>query len=84
MQRLATDPDLRGRLGRGARDWWQREHALDCMIDDYERVMADAASRQAPAVDLPPHLRDNASGRLRSLAAPFGVAVALSRDGLLE
>ncbi len=84
MRRLATDPELRGRLGRAAREWWHREHALECMIDDYERVMADAASRQAPVVDLPSHLRDNASGRLRSLAAPFGVAAALLRDGLLE
>ena len=44
---------LRERLGDAARDWWTREHSIEAMVDDYERVMRDAAARPDPRVDLP-------------------------------
>jgi hypothetical protein len=72
MRRLATDADLRGRLGRAAREYWMREHSIDAMADDYERIMRDAASRPDPGVELPPHMRDPGDRRLKALLAPFG------------
>ena len=48
MRRLAADGALRERLGQAARDWWTREHSIEVMVDDYERVMRDAAARPDP------------------------------------
>ena len=84
LRRLATDADLRATLGRAAYAWWQREHSVPAMLDDYVRVIAEAASAPAPAVELPSHLRADGSATLRSLGASLGLADALSRDGLLE
>jgi hypothetical protein len=84
MRRLATDEPLRARLGRAAYSWWTHEHAVDVMVDDYERAIVEAASRPAPAVELPYHMRDDGREWLRALSAPFDVAKALSGCGLLE
>ena len=86
MRRLGTDAALRARLGCAARAWWEREHSPAVMIDDYKRVIAAAIARPAPAVpaSLPRHLRDAADERLRRLIAPFGVAAALAREGVLR
>jgi glycosyltransferase involved in cell wall biosynthesis len=74
MRRLAADGDLRTQLGRAAREYWMREHSVEGMADDYERVMRDAAARPNPVGDLPGHLRDPGDRRLRALLAPFGIA----------
>jgi glycosyltransferase involved in cell wall biosynthesis len=74
MRRLAADGALREQLGRAARAWWMREHSLEAMVDDYERVMHEAASRPDPVVDLPAHLRNPGNTKLRALLAPLGVA----------
>jgi glycosyltransferase involved in cell wall biosynthesis len=42
MRRLAQDADLRAQLGRAAREYWQREHTIEAMADDYDRVMREA------------------------------------------
>ena len=78
MRRLAQDAELRERLGRTAQAWWRREHSLNAMADDYERLIAAAAARPGAAMpaDAPRHLRDDGGGRLRALLAPFGPAVA--------
>ncbi len=73
MRRLASDPALREQLGRAAREWWTREHSLEAMTDDYERVMRDAASRPDPRVDLPAHMRNQGDRTLTTLLAPFGL-----------
>ena len=78
MQRLATDADLRARLGRAAREYWMREHSVDAMADDYERIMREAASRPDPAVELPAHMRDPGDSTLRALIRPFGLVSPLS------
>jgi glycosyltransferase involved in cell wall biosynthesis len=81
MRRLAADADLRSRLGRAGQEYWQREHTIDVMADDYDRVMAMAASAG------PPSLAARASAgqpgreafapagdeKLRALLAPFGI-----------
>ena len=72
MRRLAADAALRERLGRAARDWWARDHSIEAMADDYERVMREAADRPDPDVDLPEHLRDAGDRKLETLMAPFG------------
>jgi len=74
MRRLAADAELRARLGRAARDYWMREHSVEGMADDYERIMRDAAARPDPVVDVPAHLRDPGDRRLTVLLAPFEIA----------
>ena len=77
MRRLAVDAALRARLGSAARDWWAREHSVEGMVDDYERVMRDAAARPDPLVTLPAHMRDAGDRKLDALLKPFGVEVNL-------
>lgn len=77
MRRLAQDAELRERLGRAGQAWWQREHSLEMMVDDYERVIAAAAARTVDVPEAgdgaPPHLRDAGNRRLNALLAPFGI-----------
>jgi glycosyltransferase involved in cell wall biosynthesis len=73
MKRLADDQELRAALGRNGQAWWQREHSLDAMVADYERIMPEAAARPDPHPVLPPHMRDAGDRRLRTLLAPFGL-----------
>ena len=85
MRRLAADGELRAHLGRAAREWWTREHAPAVMVDDYACVMEEAAARPDPApAGLPAHVRYTGDAALARLSAPFGVADALRRDGLLR
>jgi glycosyltransferase involved in cell wall biosynthesis len=73
MRRLATDADLRALLGHAARAYWAREHSVEAMADDYERVMRMALAREAGKGGGPPHLRPDGDIRLRELLAPFGI-----------
>lgn len=73
MRRLAADGALREQLGRAGQAWWAREHSVEVMADDYERVMKDAAARPDPGVTLPAHMRDAGDRKLQSLLAPFGI-----------
>jgi len=77
MRRLAVDAALRAQLGRAARDWWARDHSVEVMVDDYERVMREAAMRPDPRVTLPAHMRDPGDRKLDALLKPFGVEVNL-------
>ncbi len=72
MRRLAADPALRDRLGRAARTFWEEEHTVARMADDYGRVMARALTVQAAAPGgRPPHLAPDAWAHTQALAAPF-------------
>ena len=73
MRRLATDATLRHALARAGQDYWQREHTLAAMVEDYDRVMKVAAARPDPAPQLPEHMRDRGESTLRALLAPFGL-----------
>ncbi len=72
MRRLAADPALRRTLGRAAVKYWEREHSLPRMVDDYRRVLALAIATPSPAPALPPHLRATGAERLDELLGPFG------------
>jgi hypothetical protein len=67
MQRLASDGDLRSRLGAAAMTYWQREHTLDRMVADYERVLGLAAARPVVSTASP-------------ISDPFAHARTLMRD----
>jgi glycosyltransferase involved in cell wall biosynthesis len=58
MRKLGSDAGLRHRIGVAARRWWEREHTVERMVADYERVMARAIDVPAPlpAPDWPPHI----------------------------
>jgi glycosyltransferase involved in cell wall biosynthesis len=74
MRRLATDPELRGSLGAAGREYWQREHSMPRMLEDYERILADAAARPAPRVTLPQHLVTNGDRLLKQVLGELSVA----------
>jgi glycosyltransferase involved in cell wall biosynthesis len=74
MRRLASDAALRGKIGAAGRRYWEREHSLRRMLEDYRRVIAAAAVRPAPAVALPVHLRNNGDHLLNRLLGEIGVA----------
>jgi glycosyltransferase involved in cell wall biosynthesis len=85
MRRLASDADLRERLGAAARQYWHRHHSIDAMIDDYRGLIARAAESPAPPAaleSLPRHLRDTGAGTLRAVMDQFGVAAPFSLEGL--
>jgi glycosyltransferase involved in cell wall biosynthesis len=72
MHRLAVDADLREALGRRARAYWEVEHTVDRMADDYERVLARARTLPAPAPGRPPHMAPDAWAHAKAVAASFG------------
>jgi glycosyltransferase involved in cell wall biosynthesis len=73
MRRLASDAALRAALGAAARTHWQREHSVEAMADDYERLLARAAATPDPRPALPAHLVSDGGDRLRALLAPFSL-----------
>jgi glycosyltransferase involved in cell wall biosynthesis len=87
MRRLATDGELRAQLGRAAREHWLREHAIDAMADDYERVMREARDAGREARDAGREARESGiqdprasrlappapDDTLRALLEPFGI-----------
>ena len=73
MRRLATDPALRASLGGAGRRYWEREHSMPCMLEDYERVLAEAAATPAPHVTLPAHLVNDGDRLLNETLARFSV-----------
>ena len=88
MRRLASDADLRTRLGASGQRYWQREHSLEAMLADYRRVLQIAAARPAPRVALPAHLVADGADRLHALTHELGLDAAALGDrgipGLLE
>src|SRR5439155_16559943 len=74
MRRLAIDPAWRAELGAAGRAYWAREHSMDAMEADYQRVLALAAARPAPSPsDLPAHLTDDYSGHVERIRREFDI-----------
>jgi len=73
MRRLATDPALRRSLGDAGRRYWEREHSMPRMVEDYERVLAEARATPPPQVELPRHLVTNGERVLDTVLAEFSL-----------
>jgi glycosyltransferase involved in cell wall biosynthesis len=73
MRRLTFDPDLRAALARAGRAYWEREHTIERMADDYEAALRRAIALPAPAPDLPAHLCPDPIAHADAIAAPFAV-----------
>jgi glycosyltransferase involved in cell wall biosynthesis len=73
MRRLATDPALRASLGAAGQRYWEREHSMPQMVQDYERALAEAAALPAPAVSLPQHLVTDGDQVLNDILAEFSL-----------
>ena len=73
MRRLATDPGLRTSLGHAGQRYWEREHSLKSMLEDYERVLAEAAELPIPNVTLPAHLVTDGDRLLNAVLDEFGL-----------
>ncbi|HKW01824.1 MAG TPA: glycosyltransferase [Vicinamibacterales bacterium] len=82
IERLGESAALRARLGAAARRYWEREHTLEKMTDDYQRAISRAAAFSAPDVTLPSHLRPDAVAFARSLAEPFGAEAVAAIEEL--
>ena len=73
MRRLAFDPELRAAIGRAGRRYWEREHTIERMADDYEEAMNRALTLPAPTPDLPRHLLPDSLAHTETIAAAFAV-----------
>jgi glycosyltransferase involved in cell wall biosynthesis len=73
MRRLATDAQLRSSLGDSARSYWDREHSPPRMLEDYRRVISEAAAVPPPKPQLPVHLVNDGDQKLQDLLRPFAI-----------
>lgn len=72
MARLARDAQLRADLGAAARRYWEREHTVTRMTDDYVRLIERTLASPARASRLPAELRADPCRPAREWLAPFG------------
>jgi len=77
MRRLATDGQLRSSLGASARSYWDQEHSLPRMLEDYRRVISEAAAAPPPKPQLPAHLVNDGDQKLQELLRPFAITEVL-------
>jgi glycosyltransferase involved in cell wall biosynthesis len=73
IARLATDSALREQLGRAGRAYWEQEHTVTHMVEDYLRAISLAVSQPLPEPQLPRHLRPDPGAQARAILAPFGL-----------
>ena len=83
LRRLTEDRDLRERLGRAARRYWQTEGTIDLMVRDYEAVLVEAQAAPDPArpTRWPAHLTADGSFAARALLAEMAVPYPLDQPG---
>jgi glycosyltransferase involved in cell wall biosynthesis len=77
MRRLATDPALRASLAASAQAYWEREHSMPRMVEDYRRVIADAVAAPTPKPPSPAHLVNDGDRKLKDLLRPFAITGVL-------
>ena len=73
IARLSTDAGLREQLGRAGRAYWEQEHTVTHMVDDYLRAIAEAVTLPMPEAPLPRHLHPDPTAQARGILAPFGL-----------
>ena len=72
MLQLGTDQALRDRLGLEARRYWEQEHTVDRMVEEFEQALVRARDEPDPHLALPAHLRPDPAAFARRLTEPFG------------
>ena len=75
MRRLATDAMFREELGERARAWWSTHDKTEAaMIDDYRRIIREAATAPpGSGTDLPRHFRSDGLEIAEAIAEECGV-----------
>jgi glycosyltransferase involved in cell wall biosynthesis len=82
MTTLATDPSRRAAIADAGHAFWLAHHTLETMAADYQRVLAAAAARPAPApTDLPSHFTADYSTLARAITSQLGVPIDFLRHG---
>ena len=75
MSTLSADRARRETMGRAARQFWEANHRVELMADDYRRLVAQAAALPAPSpAGLPAHLTDDYGSLAEMIASECGVA----------
>jgi glycosyltransferase involved in cell wall biosynthesis len=69
LERLVSDAQLRGRLGRAAHEWWSTHHQLHEMASGYDDAIRHALAGPVRSPALPDHLLADGTSALRVLAA---------------
>ena len=82
IEMLAQNPALRERLGAAARHYWEQQHTITQMTDDYQRAIARAAALEPPMVSLPPHMRPDAFAFTGSTLERFGASTLTAVEEL--
>ncbi len=77
-RRLARDANLRARLGTAARRYWEAEHTMERMVEDYQRALALAVRRPQPSTILAEPFRPDIGEAARALLR--GIAPALEEE----
>jgi glycosyltransferase involved in cell wall biosynthesis len=76
MGRLASDAELRARLGANASAYWTARHTVERMADSYVEVIRKALERPVPEKqNVPRHLEADGTALARRLAAEMSVSV---------
>lgn len=60
LRRLASDADFRAQLGATALRYWESNHTVERMAEEYNRVITRALTLPMPDAELPEHLRPDA------------------------
>jgi len=74
LRRLTQDAPLRVLLGRRAHEYWQRNHTLPRMTEDYESLIDRALAAPVPTPELPTHLRPTGLQHALAVADEGGFA----------
>ena len=64
---------LRASLGAAGQRYWEREHSMPRMVEDYERVMVEAAALPAPRSRCQPTWSTTDERVLNRVLADFGL-----------
>jgi hypothetical protein len=81
LRRLASDADMRTRLGQAGRLFWRMNAHPDLVVERLDALLQEAIRREIPPKppDWPSHLSSDATELARDLLAPFGIDLDILR-----
>jgi len=84
LRRLAEDAELRQRLGRAARKYWEGHGTIGLMAREYETLLAEAQAAPDPVrpAGWPAHLTADGTSTARRLLLQTGVSYPLEPRGI--